>query len=282
FREAQTILTQLSAEPVNIDKAAQKLLPLLQDWVKTAGNGTDQKGMEITLTSTRQEESKEQIIWKDLLQAFGKRQQLASKQQYSPNALVRTEDIARWLVRAMKQAPLQYRLPVHHVSPPQSLPISQVEQVVVHLNQGQSLHEQGQQLVDQFRVMMKSSNFMTARSKGSKIILSLRTENLGEMMIRFSQVNGEMAVKILVTTQAAKEMLETNMHQLRNMFSPQQVVVEKQDAHLPQSQETEKNLKDDQSDGQNQQSSDSSDEEKEKSDDDFAAKFQAVLMNEEV
>ncbi len=282
FREAQTILTQLSAEPVNIDKAAQKLLPLLQDWVKTAGNGTDQKGMEITLTSTRQEESKEQIIWKDLLQAFGKRQQLASKQQYSPNALVRTEDIARWLVRAMEQAPLQNRLPVHHVSPPQSLPISQVEQVVVHLNQGQSLHEQGQQLVDQFRVMMKSSNFMTAPSKGSQIILSLRPENLGEMMIRFSQVNGEMAVKILVTTQAAKEMLETNMHQLRNMFSPQQVVVEKQDAHLPQSQETEENLKDDQSDGQNQQSSDSSDEEKEKSDDDFAAKFQAVLMNEEV
>jgi flagellar hook-length control protein FliK len=77
-------------------------------------------------------------------------------------------------------------------------------------------------------------------------------------------------------------MLETNMHQLRNMFSPQQVVVEKQDAYLPQSQGTEKNMKDGQWDGQNQQSSDSSDEEKEKSDDDFAAKFQAVLMNEEV
>src|SRR5690625_2327019 len=81
FQEVQAILMQLSIEPENIEKAAPRLLQLLQQWTKAADNHPDQKGVEKALTSFKQGETKEHIIWKDLLQAFEKRQQLASKQQ---------------------------------------------------------------------------------------------------------------------------------------------------------------------------------------------------------
>ncbi|MFA1820672.1 flagellar hook-length control protein FliK [Virgibacillus oceani] len=282
FQEVQEILTKLNRDPANMEKAAPKLLQLLQQWVKAA-NPAAQKGLETAFTSIRQGETKEHMIWKDLVQAFEKRHQLASKQQYSTNALVATEDITKWLSKAMKQALNPERIAVERMHTPSSLPISRIAQYVVYVNQGQSLQTQGQQLTDQFQTILKSSEFLAAPNSGNQLILSLKPENLGEMMIRFTQVNGEMTVKILVTTQAAKEMLETNMHQLRNMFSPQQVVVEKQDTLMQQGQNTEKSMKDDLLDEQkHQESNDSSEEENEQSEDDFAAKFEALLMNEEV
>lgn len=42
------------------------------------------------------------------------------------------------------------------------------------------------------------------------------------------KIDGEMTVKITVMSQAAKELLEKNIHQLRHLFSPNQVVVERQ------------------------------------------------------
>jgi flagellar hook-length control protein FliK len=283
FREVQAVLEQLNREPANMKQAAPKLMQLLQEWINTANNHANQQGMEKAVASFREGGTKEHIIWKDLLQAFEKRHQLASKQQYSTNAVVTTEDITRWLSKAMEQAPVMERLAAERMYTPPSLPIARMEQYVVHINQGQNTQAQGQQLTDQIQTIIKSSNFMTAPNNGNQLVLSLRPENLGDMMVRFTQVNGEMTVKILVTTQAAKEMLETNMHQLRNMFSPQQVVVEKQDTLMQQGQETEKNMKDDQLDEQREQASnDASEEEKQSSDGDFAEQFQALLMNEEV
>src|SRR5690625_7091782 len=49
------------------------------------------------------------------------------------------------------------------------------------------------------------------------------------MMVRLEEVNGEMTAKIIVTTEAAKKALQSNIHQLKNMFSPHQVVIERQD-----------------------------------------------------
>lgn len=282
YREVHHVLTQLKTEPANRQKAAPALLQLLQDWVKAAGSHMETRGMGQTLDSMKQGEAKEQMIWKDLLHAYEKRHQLASNQQYSANAHVTTTDIARWLERAMEKIPLQDQLTVQRTDSPVTMPISRMEQVVIQLNQGQHLNAQGKQLIDQLQSMMKSGHFFTFPNKGNQITLSLRPENLGDMMIRFTQVNGEMTVKIMVTTQSAKEMLETNMHQLRNMFSPQQVVVEKQDTFIQQSQETEKNMKDDQQDEKQQEFNDSSEEERGESEDDFDTRLQTLLMDEEV
>lgn len=281
FREIQTVLGSLTSEQETSKQAATKILQLLQKWVNTANHPSGRKGMEKALVSFNKGETKEHKIWQDVLQTFEKRHQLASSHQYSANAHVTSEDIAKWLDRAMER--LQTTETTFHRMPTASaLPISRMEQYVVYLNEDQSARVQGQQLTAQFQSIMKSSNFMLSPNAGNQLMISLRPENLGEMMIRFTQVNGEMTVKILVTTQAAKEMLESNINQLRNMFSPQQVVIEKQDNWMQQAGETEKRTKDEQTDEQKEQeSNNNSKEENQQSNDEFAAQFEALLMNEE-
>jgi flagellar hook-length control protein FliK len=283
YQQAHSILSKLDREPSYVEKAAPKILQLLELW-SAESKSVDQKELERTLTLLKQGETKGHTVWKDVLQTYEKRQQLASRQQYSINAQVTSEDIAKWLNRALENLPFADRLTLHQTEPPASMPMSRMEQVIVYLHQGQHMQAQGQQLVNEIKTMMSSGNLLAAPLKGSQITLSLRPENLGEMIIRFTQVNGEMTVKILVTTQAAKEMLETNMHQLRNMFSPQQVIVEKQEGLLQQNQEPEKSMKDHGQDSeQHQSNSGSSDGESGQSEDedDFDSRLQTLLMNNE-
>ncbi len=77
--------------------------------------------------------------------------------------------------------------------------------------------------------MIKSSRLFQNGNGQSEMNIRLKPQHLGDMNIKILQMNGEMTVKITVTTQAAKDILENNVNQLRHMFSPQQVVVDKSD-----------------------------------------------------
>src|SRR5690625_3922622 len=112
-----------------------------------------------------------------------------------------------------------------------SIPMSRVEQYVIYLNTSQTYSSQNadQQLMEQFQRVIKESRFSATLNGPSQLSLTLRPDNLGEMMVRLTHVNGEMTVKIIVTSEATKEMLQSNIHQLKNMFSPQQVIIERQE-----------------------------------------------------
>nr|WP_280922993.1 flagellar hook-length control protein FliK [Virgibacillus litoralis] len=116
----------------------------------------------------------------------------------------------------------------------------------------------------------------------SQLNITLRPENLGDMMVKLTQINGEMTVKIMVTSHAAKEMLESNMHQLRNMFSPQQVVVEKQEVSSQQAQTNQSEQDDQNNSGQEQDQSNHSEQDDQEGEGDFETQFQNILMNEKV
>nr|WP_281349716.1 flagellar hook-length control protein FliK [Ornithinibacillus caprae] len=120
----------------------------------------------------------------------------------------------------------------------------------------------------------------------NQLSITLRPDNLGEMMVKLTQVNGEMTVKILVSSQAAKEMLESNINQLKTMFSPHQVQIERQDVNA---QQQGQNMQKDQ-DGQaykeqneNQSKQSSSDQNNQQGNEsDFEATFQELMLNEKV
>jgi flagellar hook-length control protein FliK len=101
-------------------------------------------------------------------------------------------------------------------------------------------------------------------------------------MVQLTKVDGEMLVKITATTQAAKEALESNVRQLRHMFSPQQVVIEKQD---PQQVAVEKQAfqqNDDQMSESSDQNNQNSQNDSEKSGEEVGLSFEEVLINERV
>ncbi|SDJ01814.1 flagellar hook-length control protein FliK [Salimicrobium halophilum] len=112
-------------------------------------------------------------------------------------------------------------------------PMTKVEQFVIKVDQ-QSQAPAQRQVFQKLQDMIQSSKMFTDKLGNQEMQIKLKPSSLGDMTIKFAQVNGEMAVKIMVTSQAAKEMLEGNMQQLRHMFSPQQVVVEKTEQTLNQ------------------------------------------------
>ncbi|MFZ0371310.1 MAG: flagellar hook-length control protein FliK [Halobacillus sp.] len=109
----------------------------------------------------------------------------------------------------------------------QTMPMSKVEQHVIQIHQNQPSSSIPNQFMKELERILQSSRWFTSKPGSMEMQLKLKPLNLGEMTVKLAQINGELTVKIIASSQAAKEMLESNMGQLRHMFSPQQVVVEK-------------------------------------------------------
>lgn len=153
--------------------------------------------------------------------------------------------IAAWL-----QTSLQDASPA--VFKHESLPISRVEQFIVNMGQTDSTKAlSGKELIDKIESLVQSQRLYNFVRGQNPISIQLRPENLGDMTIRFVQSNGELTVQMIVSSKAVKEVLESNLHQLRNVFSPHQVTIEKQDnIMLSNAADASKNSKENQNEQQ--------------------------------
>ncbi|MCP8616519.1 flagellar hook-length control protein FliK [Salirhabdus salicampi] len=80
-------------------------------------------------------------------------------------------------------------------------------------------------ILEQIQKALESSQFNRSQNQ---LTIKLKPNHLGDVTLKFTQINNETVVKILVASSSAKELLEGSLTQLKNMFSPHQVVVEKQ------------------------------------------------------
>jgi flagellar hook-length control protein FliK len=138
-----------------------------------------------------------------------------------------------------------------------------------------------EQFVNEFtKILGKSQLF--SQPNTMKMLIKLYPENLGSLRIELLQQNGVMTAKILATTASAKELLDSQLHGLKQAFSSQNLPVEKieiaqalsesnrQERGQNQQQATRDNRNDQQSSTNQQQS-----EEEEES-------FKELLMNIEI
>ncbi|OKL37135.1 flagellar hook-length control protein FliK [Domibacillus mangrovi] len=82
------------------------------------------------------------------------------------------------------------------------------------------------QFIEKFTRILGHSNLMKTPN-GTKLLIKLYPEQLGTLRIELLQQNGVITAKILSSTQAVKELLEQNAHQLKQAFGQQNVNVEK-------------------------------------------------------
>src|SRR5690625_6366914 len=104
--------------------------------------------------------------------------------------------------------------------------MTKVEQLVI-FQQNKELRTSTtfeQQLLLKFEEAIRSSQILRANQGPNQLLFHLKPENLGEMMVRLVEVNGEMTAKIIVTTEEAKKALQSNISQLQNMYSPHQEI----------------------------------------------------------
>lgn len=259
-------------------KAAPKVLEYLMAWQQLSGKaGNHTELMPLVIRGGNQQTP---VMWQDLVKLYQQKMNFHTKSVYALESKVTNTDIVRWLSNTLNMT-------VHQEQPiatPQAqtvqMPISQVEQMVIQLPQNSDNNQAGKALLEQFNRFIDTKSLASQQLKG-QLAITLKPANLGEMLVRFTQVDGEMLVKIMVTTKAAKEMLEANSQQLRHMFAPHQVVIERNDPNVQQAQaaykeegQAEKQEQDDQSSSGNQQEKDDNET--------FASLFDELILNEKV
>jgi flagellar hook-length control protein FliK len=263
-------------------KVAPKILELLQKWSelesKVAASGTT-----TNLVNTSKDAEVNPAL-KEILVAYQNRTKMTSKQQYNTDSQVTVKDVAKWIENALHNQQMADKAsPVQNASFNPNTVMPKLEQYVIYVNQNQTNQSVEQQVMDQFQQVMKSSKFLSMPNGLNQLSIALRPQNLGEMMVRLTQINGEMTVNIVVTTQAAKEMLESNINQLKHMFSPQQVVIERQDVAAGQAQSQSKQNDEQLFNEHNQsQSEQSNQQEGNRNEEDFEAHLNDLILNEKV
>ncbi|MFD1607693.1 flagellar hook-length control protein FliK [Oceanobacillus luteolus] len=271
--QIEQALSQIRDES-DIETLAPKLLRYLEAWQQIDG-----KSGGISQLSLKESNTPFKSVWQELVQLYQQKTNLHTKNIYALESEVTTTDVIRWLGKILG-ANSQKVSNSYNIVPAQ-LPISNVEQHVIQLPQ--AVGTQGklasESFIEQFNRLIDANKVALQQPKGQLAIM-LRPANLGEMMVRFTQVNGEIIVKIMVTTKMAKEMLEGNMQQLRHMFAPHQVVVERQDnvTQQAQNQYEEDNQHEEQS-SSHQSASKDEDKDEEQS---FSQMFEELILNEKV
>lgn len=270
-------LLQKVSNKGDIQTIAPKIALLLEEWNQQLNNQqiksppTQHTQSFMSQVNTVNEMELEGV-WSKLLQMSDQHLQ----QRNVPK--ITSTDVSQWLNKI-----IDLDKPFTYTSINQSVPISKLEQFYIHLSTNSVNQTQEHQLIDKFKQIIQSNKLQNFWNGNSGLSIKLSPQQLGDMTIRMAQVNGEMTVKILVSSMAAKEMLDSNLHQLRNIFSPHQVIIEKQDVsmsanNLQESKDsTDEQLKE-QMNGSNQQTDE---DEKDTGTYDFE-EFMAELLNEQI
>ncbi|SIS37639.1 hook-length control protein FliK [Salimicrobium flavidum] len=230
FQNFQQILRSAGEGKQLTNDQLKQVKEILMSYAKTSDGKSTATSLE-NFSGTKEEKA----LFQQLISNVNRKQQMPSaynQQQIS------VKDISKWMAQATsnltseevngKQVGSEQKTTLAYQTP-----MTRVEQLVIKVDQQSSTPAQ-KQVFQQMQGMIQSSRMFTDKAGNQEMQIKLKPASLGEMTIKFTQLSGEMAVKIMVTSQAAKEMLEGNMQQLRHMFSPQQVVVEKTDQSLSQ------------------------------------------------
>ncbi|MDX8046940.1 flagellar hook-length control protein FliK [Gracilibacillus sp. S3-1-1] len=250
----------------------KQILQLLEQWSKL--DSKTQLAAQVVLSESVSENNKD--IWSTLLTNFMNRQSI--DQQYSSSQKVTQVDIKRWLQNAVDKNDTVNQSRMDHVNQPLQ---SKVQQYTIHLsltNTDEQLVQK--QLLDQFQQVMKNSQFMKLSNGTNQLMLRIQPDQLGEVTVKLLQVNGEMTVKMIASSQHAKELLEGNLHQLRHLFSPHQIQIEKQESYGQVEQDNL--LDDDQAEDSNAQQQEHEDNDQANADTQDELSFEDLLVNAKV
>ncbi|CAM3751713.1 flagellar hook-length control protein FliK [Alkalicoccus chagannorensis] len=115
-----------------------------------------------------------------------------------------------------------------------------VQQPQLSLHMQQSLQSMGtggqqpeaarpaqEQFIRQFEQMLSRSSLQQLSNGTQQLSVRLTPENLGRLDITLQQVNGVMTARLMATTQMTRELLESQLHQLKQAFQGQNLQVER-------------------------------------------------------
>lgn len=127
-------------------------------------------------------------------------------------------------------------------------PMSKVQQFVLHVKQTNGVPNQ-QQFVKDFEQLLSKGTFTNIGGK-QQLTLQLHPKNLGTLNIELTRANGQLTATLVASTNEAKNLVQSSLHQLQGALASQNLNVQKLQVVIPFSQQ------DTQQHGQNYNDSD--------------------------
>lgn len=247
-QDIQLLSNQVTSLLVNVDEetikqVAPQLLNLLQQLTRLLN---EHENSDDLLRQFKAELTEEDSKLMDrLLNAFKNRTNSTVSRAYSYEAEVTTEDVAKWLTNALQNQNVSLEEQAQQVQPirvgGEQVQMSHIEQYVIHLNSSDRVEKIQDQLVRQLTTAVKQSNFLKGNNI-TQLSFTLNPNNLGQVNIQLTEVNGEMTVKIIASSLAAKNMLEANIHQLKHLFAPHNITIERNSIAIDEVEPTDEQL----------------------------------------
>lgn len=119
--------------------------------------------------------------------------------------------------------------------------ISRAEQFTINVEQTSKPLPNQRQFIKQFQNILARSNFLNSGGQ-QKLLINLYPEHLGSLRIEILQSEAGMIAKILASTSQAKELVESQLTNLKHSFLAQNISVEKIEVSTQLQYQTEKNL----------------------------------------
>ncbi|MFD2704804.1 flagellar hook-length control protein FliK [Salibacterium lacus] len=107
--------------------------------------------------------------------------------------------------------------------------MAKAQQAVVYLGEGKTEHARAQEFVKQFQNLIGKSSLQSFKNGTQQLTVKLVPENLGRLDVKIMQQNGQLTAKLMTTSSNAREMVESQIHQLRAAFQQQNIQVERID-----------------------------------------------------
>ncbi|WP_209122382.1 flagellar hook-length control protein FliK [Alkalihalobacillus sp. BA299] len=159
--------------------------------------------------------------------------------------------------------------------------MSRVQQLVIHIGEQPTREAEQRQFLRQFQEILGRGVFKNLNNQ-SQISIKLFPEHLGRLDIRISQINGVITARILSSSSTARDLIESQLQQLRHAFSQQQLNVER----IEVAQQQQQLAGDLNRDGQGRQGDRDQDEQQEKESEidkeSFSQLLDELTINEKV
>ncbi len=208
---------------------AKQLLDLLKEM-----QATNEPLAVILENATIQETDQAKLdVFSKVYENFIKKTTVANQTTYRSDTTVTSKDVLKWVRAALDQTNVVKDNAANTFGQmfSQQQTSSTIEQLQIQLGQHVETTEQvNEQLLTQFEKAISQSRFIQNLSGNNQLLLKLTPESLGTILVELTEMDGEMLVKLTASSQMAKEALEANVRELRNMFAPHNIVIEKQDA----------------------------------------------------
>lgn len=230
--QVQTLFQQIE-QGYRTEDVASRLIPILKEWSLLKQQIPTETFTQ--LVSNQLSKDEEELLQK-ISVLYEKRSHFSSKQMYSDNASITRSDVAHWLSAALEQS--DRITPVINSEQMVAPRMSIAEQQTIHSPNVEGVERIQSEMAQEITKAIEQSKFVQRGNLMQELFVVLTPDNLGTIKISFTQVDGEMIVRIIATSGFTKELLESNVQQLKHTFSPHQVQIVREDPIMDEKVQT--------------------------------------------